>query len=933
MPYFYLLPGRLYYLKGFFFLVIFLSGFFCADAQTRYYVDQSVAASGDGLSWTTAYKSLKVAITNASTTVADEIWVKAGTHIPYDGAPAGYERLQTFLIEKPIKIYGGFAGTETLLSQRDWEVNETILSGNIGDAADSTDNIYHVVLIVGQEAQVLEGVVLDGFTIRDGYANITGSYTYNGNTIFNYRCGGIYNIYASPMLKNLKIYKNVGFTGGGLQNESSNPVIDNCNILANYSGANGGGMQNLDAMVTILNSVIDSNIVNNETGGGIDNSGIVELTIKNSTIKNNKARNGGGIATKSHTISLENVIIEKNVATNYGGGIFNSNSARMSMKHTTISENKAIYGAGINTTRSVIIIDSSDILKNESTYYGGGIASDRDSVVISYTNINENKNVDNMSGGGIYSTGMEIHVSNSKFERNVGKIDGGALYFKSNSHGTFTDVDFVQNQSLSYGGAIRISDVTGSTTNFIFTGGTFSKNRARWGGAVIVNAGTHVFSGVTISANTSSSSGGGIVLEKGSGATITDCVFSNNEFIALTVNEGVNPTLERVKFYNNLGGSGGGLYISKSGGAFNALEFRGNTGSYGAGIYISQGTPVITNSLFSGNYASSQGGGIYVSQSTVSFTNLTFAGNRSGQGAGIYFNNSENCAVRNSIVYGNSSGIYAYNGAPSVMHSLVQGMSDETNGNIDGSTDPLFIEMVNPTTAPFITGDYRLDESSPVIGNGSTSYYEPGATPDISTVTHDLDGNVRTESSVIGMGAYAYPASVVPLKLVAFDVVQQNKQAQLSWQTMNEVNVSHFEIQRSSDGQAFTVVGKVNADGKGVYHFTDAYPLPAKSFYRLKMIDIDGYTEYSHVKVFSLADKLIAALSIYPNPAKDKIRVVDGNNAPVKGIFRIVDASGRVVLNTQVNPLNVQQLRPDIYYLTVIGEDGKVSGKQSFLKQ
>ena len=69
-------------------------------------------------------------------------------------------------------IYGGFAGTETSLDERDWRMRETILSGDIGVTGDLSDNAATVVYC-GSSVEA----ALDGVSIVDGYAHASGYYT------------------------------------------------------------------------------------------------------------------------------------------------------------------------------------------------------------------------------------------------------------------------------------------------------------------------------------------------------------------------------------------------------------------------------------------------------------------------------------------------------------------------------------------------------------------------------------------------------------------------------------------------------------------------------------------------------------------------------------------------------------------------------------
>ena len=145
--------------------------------QTRYYVDTDVSASGDGLSWGTAKKFLQEAIYLAQE--GDEIWVAEGTYYPDrdDSYPTGSGiRERCFEIGySDIKLYGGFSGNETLLSQRSIEDNITILSGEIASPS-IEDNSYHIIFLSNVH-NLIENIInieINGFTISNGYGNSPG---------------------------------------------------------------------------------------------------------------------------------------------------------------------------------------------------------------------------------------------------------------------------------------------------------------------------------------------------------------------------------------------------------------------------------------------------------------------------------------------------------------------------------------------------------------------------------------------------------------------------------------------------------------------------------------------------------------------------------------------------------------------------------------
>ena len=83
-------------------------------AQTTYFVK---ADGNSGTSWKTAFVTLQQALTTA--TSGDQIWIAAGTYKPTQQAGNGTEnRDMAFVLKAGVKIYGGFAGNETALDQR-----------------------------------------------------------------------------------------------------------------------------------------------------------------------------------------------------------------------------------------------------------------------------------------------------------------------------------------------------------------------------------------------------------------------------------------------------------------------------------------------------------------------------------------------------------------------------------------------------------------------------------------------------------------------------------------------------------------------------------------------------------------------------------------------------------------------------------------------
>ena len=159
----------------------------------------------------------------------------------------GYARSATFTLKSNVALYGGFAGNEASRENRDWQANETILSGNIGSPEDALDNTYHVVSALSDTDST---TILDGFYVRYGYSAWTGeNYPYFPNV--NPDCGGgLYVNAGSPTVRNVIFRSNIGVAGAGMYVASGSPTLTNVTFQANRAvleqnrnkGDGGGGL-------------------------------------------------------------------------------------------------------------------------------------------------------------------------------------------------------------------------------------------------------------------------------------------------------------------------------------------------------------------------------------------------------------------------------------------------------------------------------------------------------------------------------------------------------------------------------------------------------------------------------------------------------------------------------------------------------------------
>ena len=292
--------------------------------KIKLYVNAAATGANDGTTWANAYTNLDAAI--AAFTSVNEIWVAAGTY-----KPTGTARTSTFTMKNAIKLYGGFNGTETELSQRNPKINICILSGDVNGNDNGTitatevtrqDNLYHVITARAN----IKDVTIDGFTISGGNAN-GGTLTTGAavSQFYHTRGGAIYiNPYTSGdnttvFITNCILENNsatdtgvaAGYYAGGVNNQSFRLEFDSCIVRNNFSGTNsqiliaGASGYGWGGTSVIKNSLFHNNTSTSGASclylsASTVNSGTVlgiNVNVINCTFSNNSGVNGNVIRT------------------------------------------------------------------------------------------------------------------------------------------------------------------------------------------------------------------------------------------------------------------------------------------------------------------------------------------------------------------------------------------------------------------------------------------------------------------------------------------------------------------------------------------------------------------------------------------------------------------------------------------------------------
>jgi hypothetical protein len=222
------------------------------------------------------------------------------------------------------------------------------------------------------------------------------------------------------------------------------------------------------------------------------------------------------------------------------------------------------------------------------------------------------------------------------------------------------------------------------------------------------------------------------------------------------------------------------------------------------------------------------------------------------------------------------------------------------------------------------------------LSSGSCSVCFTGTTvgtSSINTATKTITWNGVTGFSDFG-GFGQGNGSPLPVELSSFSASCDEDVVTLSWSTASEQNSSHFDVEKSTDGENWRVIGTISAAGNSTqdihYSFVDSEKSNDQNYYRLNQVDIDGKNEY--FGPITVACEENAKINTYPNPSKGEFNLVMHAQTNEKVTLKISDGNSRVI-STKVldlqNGINLFPIRENlssgVYHIQLITESGKTT--------
>lgn len=217
----------------------------------------------------------------------------------------------------------------------------------------------------------------------------------------------------------------------------------------------------------------------------------------------------------------------------------------------------------------------------------------------------------------------------------------------------------------------------------------------------------------------------------------------------------------------------------------------------------------------------------------------------------------------------------------------ISGSAAQVTMNWDNSKVAFPVLSLNDIRASWYDGTFWVSIGGTASGNVLTS----GSVTSNSVTAFNTD-------FVIGSISY-----VLPLRIISFTAVRINDYTKISWTIGNELNVDHYDLERSDDGINFYTVSSnlpFNRNSTEFYSYDDWKILKGTAYYRLKINNSSASVNYSKIVIVS-ENNAGKELYVIRNPVDESIDLYAGTSATGTYTYSITTTSGQLMQTGTIN--------------------------------
>lgn len=312
-----------------------------------------------------------------------------------------------------------------------------------------------------------DGARLSGFTLKNGFGTACG--------LPLAICGGAVLVTAGqPIIENCIFTENSASRGGGVHAEDSSLTMVDCIFIDNFANQ-GGGISLKGGNSTISDCVFNGNV--SYGWGGALAADFSWINLSNCSLVGNSAESGGGFFITESTAFISNITIENNVAVDAGGGGVIDEFSDAELSQANFINNSGRLGGGLAVTHFCSVnVEGSLIQGNVASEYGGGLYSFEN-----FSTYRRNRILNNSAGlkggGALVRIFADPLFENCLIQNNDAGVAGGGIACIEGVSARLTHCTLDSNTAAGSGGGISAENLsTPVLTNTILSGNVASSD-------------------------------------------------------------------------------------------------------------------------------------------------------------------------------------------------------------------------------------------------------------------------------------------------------------------------------------------------------------------------------------------------------------------------------------------------------------------------